>query len=97
MLQGLACRKSTLTSGQRLKRQGQARSAAGGRTKHRIGNPIVIGASAGGHQSFMGIFKELSVDMPAAIAIVLHMPRSSLPRLKKTMGRYCRLPIKEVV
>jgi hypothetical protein len=42
------------------------------RNKHRIDNLIVIGASAGGHRVLAEIFKDFSVDMPAAI--VLHQP-----------------------
>jgi chemotaxis response regulator CheB len=89
--------QSTLTSTERLERQGQAGSASGGRKKHRIDNLIVIGTSAGGHRALAKIFKDLSVDMPAVIVIVLHMPTKSLPAFEKTLGRYCRLPIKEVV
>src|SRR5215813_6986129 len=89
--------KSALTSRERLERQGQASSAAGERNKHRIDNLIVIGTSAGGHLALAEIFKDLSVDMPAVIVIVLHLPTTSLPTFKRTLGRYCRLPIKEVV
>jgi len=90
-------RKSRLTPRERLERQGQASSASGGRNKHRIDNLIVIGTSAGGHRALAEIFKDLSFDMPAAVVIVLHLPTASLPAFKKTLGRYCRLPIKEVV
>ena len=89
--------QSTLTSGERLERRGQASSASGRRNKHRINNLIVIGASAGGHRALAEIFKDFSVDMPAAVVIVLHMPKGSLLRFKRILGRYCRLPIKEVV
>jgi chemotaxis response regulator CheB len=68
--------KSALTSRERLERQGQASSAAGGRNKHRIDNVIVIGTSAGGHLALAEIFKDLFVDMPAVIVIVLHLPRT---------------------
>ena len=89
--------KSRLTSRERLERQGQTISASRRQDKHRIDNLIVIGASAGGHRALAEIFKDLSVDMPAGIVIVLHMPVQSLSSFKKTLGRYCRLPIKEVV
>jgi two-component system chemotaxis response regulator CheB len=89
--------KSILTSRERLERHGQAGSASGGRNRYRIDNLIVIGSSAGGHRALSEIFKDLSVDMPAVIVIVLHMPTRSLPAFKKTLGRYCRLPIKEVI
>lgn len=88
--------KSTLTSRERLERQGQSRSASGGRNKRRINNLIVIGTSAGGHRALAQLFKDLSVDMPAVVVIVLHMPTESLS-FKKMLGRYCRLPIREIV
>ena len=89
--------KSTLTPRERLERLGRANSASGRRNKHRVDNLIVIGTSSGGHRALAEIFKDLSVDMPAVIVIVLHMPIKSLPTFKKILGRYCRLPIKEVV
>lgn len=87
--------KSTLTSRQRLQRQRQRQRSSA--SDGRIENLIVIGASRGGHRALAEIFKDLSVDMPAAIVIILHMPTNSLAVFKRTLGRYCRLPIKEVV
>lgn len=89
--------KSTLTSRERLQRGKQASSASGGRNKNRIDNLIVIGTSRGGHRALSEIFKDVPVDMPAAIVIVLHMPADSLHGFKNIMGRYSRLPIKDVV
>jgi two-component system chemotaxis response regulator CheB len=89
--------KSTLTSRERLERQGQPSSVSRRRNKDRIDNLIVIGTSAGGYRALAEIFKDLSVDMPAVIAIVLHTPKKSLFTFNKILGRYCRLPIKEVV
>lgn len=89
--------ESRLTSRQRLERREPASSALRGRNKHRIDNLIVIGTSSGGHRALAQIFKDLSVDMPAVVVIVLHLPLTSLPAFKKTLGRYCRLPVKEVV
>lgn len=89
--------KSTLTSRERLERHGQASSAARRRNKHRIDNLIVIGTSRGGHRALAEIFKDLSVDMPAVIVVLLHMPTNSLSSFKESLGRYCRLPVKEVV
>src|SRR5262245_11027637 len=88
--------KSTLTSGERLQRQGQASSAQGETVKYRIANLIVIGASAGGHQALAEVFKDLSADIPAAIVVVQHMASGRLPSFKKTLGGYSRLPIREV-
>ena len=78
----------SLTSGERLRRQGQA-SPSG------IANLIVIGASAGGHHALVEILKNFSADMPAAIVILLHMPLESPPRLKEFLERFSRLPIIE--
>jgi two-component system chemotaxis response regulator CheB len=89
--------KSILTSRERLERHGQGSFASARGNKHRIENLIVIGTSAGGHRALAEIFKDLSIDMPAVIVIVLHMPTNSLPAFKRTLGRYCRLPVKEVV
>lgn len=79
-------RKATLTSGERLQRQGQA-------SPTHIANLIVIGASAGGHRALAEILKNLSPDMPAAIVIVLHMPLGSPYDFKDTLGRFSRLPL----
>jgi two-component system chemotaxis response regulator CheB len=90
--------KSTLTSRARLQRQRKSISArTGANNKYRINNLIVIGASAGGHRALSEIFKDLSVDIPAAIVILLHMPMKGLPSFKKALGRFCRLPIKELI
>ena len=86
----LDLRTSSLTSGERLQRQGQVAPSS-------IANLIVIGASAGGHQAVVEILKDLSADMPAAIVILLHMPTKSSPRgLKAFLRRFSRLPIIEV-
>ena len=85
----LHLRKAPLTSGERLQRQGQA-SPTG------IANLIVIGASAGGHQVIVEIVKNLSVDMPAAIVILLHAPLESPSFLKESLGRFSRLPLIKV-
>jgi two-component system chemotaxis response regulator CheB len=89
--------KSKLTSRERLERQGQARSASGGRDKRRIDHVIVIGTSAGGYRALARMFKDLSADMPAVIVIVLHMPTKSPAHFQKILGKHCRLPIKEIV
>ena len=78
--------ESSLTSVERLQRQGQA--STGG-----IANLIVIGTSAGGHLALLEIFKDLSADMPAAIVLLLHMPLSSPSSLKDSLGRFSQLPM----
>ena len=82
-------RKSALTSGERLRREGQE-SPSG------IANLIVIGASAGGYRAVVKIIKDLSVDIPAAIVILLHMAVGSTISLKEYLARYSRLPIVDV-
>jgi two-component system chemotaxis response regulator CheB len=82
-------RKARLTSGERLRRQGQA-SPTG------IANLIVIGASAGGHRAVIEIIKNLPVDMPAAIVILLHANWGSTSIFKELLGRFSRLNIIEI-
>ena len=82
-------RESSLTSGERLQRQGQA-------SPSRIANLIVIGASAGGHQALVEILKDFAADMPAAIVILLHLPLESAHSLKASLFRFSRLPIIDV-
>jgi len=81
--------ESSLTSGERLQRQGQASTSG-------IANLIVIGASAGGQRALVEIFKNLSVDMPAAIVLLLHMPLGSPSSLTESLGRFSRLPMIQV-
>lgn len=88
--------KSKLTSTERLQRQGQRSPVQDKTDTGEIANLIVIGASAGGHQALSEVFKDFSVDMPAAIVVLLHMSLGALPSFKKILGRFSRLPIKEV-
>ena len=81
--------ESSLTSGERLQRQGQT-------SARDIANLIVIGASAGGHLALAEIFKNFSADMPAAIVLLLHMPLGSPASLKETLGRFSQLPMIQV-
>jgi chemotaxis response regulator CheB len=85
-----------LTAGERLGRQGQASTAGRKEDEQRIDNLIVLGASAGGHRALAEIFKDLPVDLPAAIVIVLHMPRDSQMEFRTSTGRFSRLPVIEV-
>lgn len=88
--------KSRLSSRERLQRHGRSRAASKKSDEHPIANLIVIGASAGGHQVLVEILKNFSPDMPAAIVILLHMPLGSAPSLKRSLGRFSRLPIIEI-
>lgn len=82
-------RKATSTSGERLRRHGQADPGS-------ISNLIVIGASAGGHRALVEILKNFSAGTPAAIVIVLHTPLGSPHSLRELLGRFSRLPIIDV-
>jgi two-component system chemotaxis response regulator CheB len=44
-----------------------------------VNNLIVIGTSAGGHRALKEVVRELSYDIPAAIVIMQHMPRTHQP------------------
>ena len=78
--------KSSLTSGERLQREGQ--TSPGG-----IANLIVIGASAGGHQALVEVLKGISAEIPAAIVILLHTPLESPFSLREFLQRYSLVPI----
>jgi two-component system chemotaxis response regulator CheB len=86
-------RKSALTSQKRLRRHGRATPAKDG---CHIENLIVIGASAGGHQVLVEILKDFSVNMPAAIVILLHGSLGSPVSFKASLQRFCRLPVIDV-
>lgn len=87
-------RKSASRSEERLQRHGQPTPA---RVKRRrIENLIVIGASAGAYRVLVEIVKDFSVDMPAAIVILLHRPLNSPSVLKASLQQHCRLPIIDV-
>jgi two-component system chemotaxis response regulator CheB len=86
-----------LTAGERLGRRGQARTVRREKDEQRIDNLIVIGTSAGGHRALAELFKDFSEHMPAAIVILLHMPKTGASAFKTMMGRFSRLPIIEVM
>jgi two-component system chemotaxis response regulator CheB len=90
-------RNASLTSGERLQRQGQESASATSEEwdKSGIANLIVIGASAGGQRALVEIIKDFPSEMPAAIVMLLHRPLDSLS-LKEWLGRFSRLPIIEV-
>lgn len=87
-------RKSGLNSEEPLQRHGHATLASGER--RRIENLIVIGASAGGYPVLVEIIKNLPVDMPAAIVIVLHRALDSPSTLKASLQGHSRMPIIDV-
>ena len=89
--------KSKLTSGQRLRRTGQVSRPPRTGAKSRIGNIIIVGASAGGHHALKGVLKELPPEIPAAIVVILHLPLQGGHELAVSLGRFTRVPIVEVV
>src|SRR5215510_3842711 len=66
-----------------------------------IENLIVIGASAGGHSALKEVLRELSQDIPAALIILQHMPRTSSSdaakfRLKDWLQQATRIPVVQI-
>ncbi len=89
-------RISKLTSGERLRRKGQAKAIGRKRRRSPIQNLVVMGASAGGYDALIEILRELSTDIPAAIVILLHIALDSEYSLKNLLGRFTRIPIVQV-
>ncbi len=88
-------RTSKLTSGERLRREGQGQATTGnGKTP--LQNLIVIGASAGGYDALTDIVRELSPEIPAAIIILLHLPSGSEHPLRNSLGRLTLIPVVQV-
>ena len=77
---------SKLTSGERHRRTGQTQAPIG-KGKPFVGNLIVMGASAGGHYAFVEILRDLSIDIPAAIVVLVHTSAGSEYVLKGFLGR----------
>jgi len=95
-LQRNALRISRLTSDERLRRKGQAHAPNdGGKTF--IGNLIVIGTSAGGYQALKEVLRDLSIDIPASIIVLIHAPLGSEYDLKGFLERLTRIPIVPVL
>jgi hypothetical protein len=84
-------RISKLTSGERLRRKGQTQAPIEEKTF--IGNLIVIGASAGGHHALEQILRDLSIDIPAAIIVLVHRPVDSVFNLRGMLEQFTRIPI----
>lgn len=56
---------------------------------------IVIGASAGGPRALQLILSELPANLPAAVAIVQHMPTGFTQSLAQRLNENCRLRVQE--
>lgn len=54
---------------------------------------IVVGASAGGVEALRALVAALSPELPAAVAVVLHIPRSAPSALPAILQRSGRLPV----
>jgi len=86
-------RISKLTSGERLGRKGQVQAPMRKGKGTLINNLIVLGASAGGMNAVSEILRDLSIDIPAAIVVLIHMPPSSRDYPSVWLKRFTRIPI----
>lgn len=58
---------------------------------------VVMGASAGGVEALRTIMAGLPSDLPAAVLVVLHMPRSSPSALPAILNRVSQIPVRSAV
>lgn len=87
-------RTSKLTSGERLRRKGQTQAPIEQKTV--IANLIVMGASAGGLHALEEILRDLPIDIPAAIVVLIHSRLGGKFHLKRHLAQFTRLSIVEV-
>ena len=92
--------KRESTAGDRLRRRGQRKEVTGGPHGSSVENLVVIGASAGGHNALKELLRDVSENIPAALIIMLHMPRP--PRapqlgLKDWIRQATRVPVVEII
>ena len=78
----------------RLRREGEPEDREG--PTDAIENLVVIGTSAGGYQALRQVIRELSIDIPAAIIIMLHRsPKSDAFKLEEWLGVSTHIPIEK--
>jgi two-component system chemotaxis response regulator CheB len=56
---------------------------------------VVIGASAGGVEALMQLFRQLPANLPASIAVVIHRSPVQRSNLTKVLGGHAALPVAE--
>jgi two-component system chemotaxis response regulator CheB len=64
----------------------------------KMGDPvIVIGASTGGPRALQQVLADLPADLPAAVAVVQHMPPGFTRSLAQRLNEHCALTVQEAV
>ena len=58
---------------------------------------VAIGVSTGGPKTLLDIVPLLPPDLPAAVAIVQHMPETFTASFAKSLGKSSKIPVKEAV
>jgi two-component system chemotaxis response regulator CheB len=58
---------------------------------------VVIGASAGGVEALRAVVGGLPAELPAAVLVVLHIPRGAESALAKILARGCALPVRNAI
>lgn len=56
---------------------------------------VTIGTSTGGVEALSAILPALPADLPAAVLVVIHLPRERPSRLTDIFAPKCRLPVRE--
>ena len=56
---------------------------------------VLVGASAGGLAVLRQLLVDLPADLPAAVVVVVHLPRRPQQRLADLLAPGCRIPVRE--